>query len=225
MIQHKDLDDPGTHEVIVVGGGIAGLSGAIYLGRAQRDTLVIDSGRSMAKWEPVVENYLGFSEGVGGEELLRQGRKQASRHEVRFADDTIQEITSAKGIFTLRGRERTYRAKRLLLDTIRGDHEHAAIIPERNCKDEFRSRARPGRLLAAGARDHHLFAQPRKWPGVHVMRANALSARFVGIVREPFTVAREDWIMFAGGAFQRCSRLPRLPAARFVTFEPQQHHV
>jgi len=117
MIQHKDLDDPGTHEVIVVGGGIAGLSGAIYLGRAQRDTLVIDSGRSMAKWEPVVENYLGFSEGVGGEELLRQGRKQASRHEVRFADDTIQEITSAKGIFTLRGRERNYRAKRLLLAT------------------------------------------------------------------------------------------------------------
>jgi thioredoxin reductase (NADPH) len=59
MIQHKDMDNPRVREVIVIGGGIAGLSAAIYLGRAQRDTLVIDSGHSMAKWEPVVENYLG----------------------------------------------------------------------------------------------------------------------------------------------------------------------
>ena len=41
MIQRKDLDDSQTREVIVIGGGIAGLSAAIYLGRAQRDTLVI----------------------------------------------------------------------------------------------------------------------------------------------------------------------------------------
>ena len=58
MIKHKDLGDPEKREVIVVGGGIAGLSAAIYLGRAERDTLVIDSGRSMAKWEPEVQNYL-----------------------------------------------------------------------------------------------------------------------------------------------------------------------
>jgi thioredoxin reductase (NADPH) len=32
-----------AREVIVIGGGIAGLSAAIYLGRAQRDTLVVDS--------------------------------------------------------------------------------------------------------------------------------------------------------------------------------------
>src|ERR1041384_4798916 len=63
-----------TREVIVVGGGIAGLSAAIYLGRAQRDVAVIDSGHSMAKWEPVVQNYLGFPDGVGGEELLKNGR-------------------------------------------------------------------------------------------------------------------------------------------------------
>lgn len=117
MIQHKDLDDPGTREVIVIGGGIAGLSAAIYLGRAQRDTLVIDSGHSMAKWEPAVENYLGFPEGVGGEDLLTHGRHQAERHEVNFAEDSIEEITLADSLFVLRGRERSYRAKRLLLAT------------------------------------------------------------------------------------------------------------
>ena len=42
MKRPSDFDDPDTREVIVVGGGIAGLSAAIYLGRAQRDVLVID---------------------------------------------------------------------------------------------------------------------------------------------------------------------------------------
>src|ERR1700712_5128140 len=117
MIQHKDLDDPHTREVTVIGGGIAGLSAAIYLGRAQRDTLVIDSGHSMAKWEPVVENYLGFPKGVGGEELLKNGRKQAEQYQVKFADDEIGDIASEKGLFLLQGKKQTYRTNRLLLAT------------------------------------------------------------------------------------------------------------
>ena len=71
-----------------------GLSAAIYLGRAQRDTLVIDSGHSMAKWEPVVENYLGFPDGVGGEELLQNGCAQAKRHESRFVRDKITTVSA-----------------------------------------------------------------------------------------------------------------------------------
>ena len=117
MIRHKDLDDPQTREVIVIGGGIAGLSAALYLGRAQRDTLVIDSGHSMARWEPEVENYLGFPEGVGGEELLRKGCRQAKRHEVRFVDDEIRAVSSNKLGFVLKGKTKTYRTKRLLLAT------------------------------------------------------------------------------------------------------------
>src|SRR3954453_20678706 len=99
MIQHKDLDDPRTREVIIIGGGIAGLSAAIYLGRAERDTLVIDSGHSMAKWEPMVENYLGFADGIDGEELLRQGRRQEERHEVEFIADEIEEASAGESEF------------------------------------------------------------------------------------------------------------------------------
>ena len=40
---------PPAREVVIIGGGVAGLSAAIYLGRAQRDVLVIDSGKSMAR--------------------------------------------------------------------------------------------------------------------------------------------------------------------------------
>src|SRR3954467_9874376 len=106
MIQHKDLTDDNTREVIVIGGGIAGLSAAIYLGRAQRDVLVIDSGHSMAKWEPDVENYLGFPGGVGGGDLLRYGRRQAERFDVRFVRDEIRTVTKKPTGFTVRGKRK-----------------------------------------------------------------------------------------------------------------------
>ncbi|MDQ6655791.1 MAG: NAD(P)/FAD-dependent oxidoreductase [Verrucomicrobiota bacterium] len=117
MIAHKDLDDPGTIEVLIIGGGIAGLSAAIYLGRSQRDTLVVDSGHSMAKWEPIVGNYLGFPKGVSGEELLEAGREQAKRHGVRFAEDKIESVDRDGDVFIAHGRCGDYRAKRLLLAT------------------------------------------------------------------------------------------------------------
>jgi thioredoxin reductase (NADPH) len=117
MIKHKDLDDPQRHEVIIIGGGIAGLSAAIYLGRAERDTLVIDSGHSMANWEPRVANYLGFPKGIGGEELLKYGRQQAAKHEVAFVRDEIKSVSAKKTGFVLRGRRKPYRTNRLLLAT------------------------------------------------------------------------------------------------------------
>jgi thioredoxin reductase (NADPH) len=106
-----------TREAIVIGGGIAGLSAAIYLGRAQRDTLVVDSGHSMAKWEPNVENYLGFPKGVAGENLLKYGRHQARRHKVEFVEDEITGVSSRKSVFVLKGKKNTYRCRRLLLAT------------------------------------------------------------------------------------------------------------
>jgi thioredoxin reductase (NADPH) len=117
MIEAKDLNDPAVREVIVVGGGMAGLSAAIYLGRAQRDTLVIDSGHSMAKWEPTVENYLGFPKGVDGEDLLKLGRKQAEKHEVEFVEDEIVSAKNESDLFVLRGKKQEYRANRVLLAT------------------------------------------------------------------------------------------------------------
>ncbi|HVF71692.1 MAG TPA: NAD(P)/FAD-dependent oxidoreductase [Chthoniobacterales bacterium] len=117
MIKPNDLEDPNTREVIVIGGGLAGLSAAIYLGRAQRDTLVIDSGHSMAKWEPIVENYLGFPRGVSGEELLKNGASQARKHDVGFAADEIKTVSRKGAGFILKGKKKTYRTKRLLLAT------------------------------------------------------------------------------------------------------------
>jgi thioredoxin reductase (NADPH) len=104
-------------DAISIGGGIAGVSAAIYLGRAMRKTLVIDSGKSMAEWEPDVQNYMGFPEGIAGQDLLRRGRKQAERFKVQFAQDEIVDARKADGVFELRGKARSYRASKVLLAT------------------------------------------------------------------------------------------------------------
>jgi thioredoxin reductase (NADPH) len=105
-------------EAVVVGGGMAGLSAAIYLARSRRRTLIVDSGHSMAKWEPLAENYLGFPDGIGGPALLERGREQARRFGAERTEDDIRDIClEAPGHFRLTGQRSTYHAARVLLAT------------------------------------------------------------------------------------------------------------
>lgn len=66
-------------EVAIVGGGVAGLTAALFLGRAGVRTTLLDSGESSLRRVSVLHNYLGFPEGIGGAELLDLGRKQVER--------------------------------------------------------------------------------------------------------------------------------------------------
>lgn len=110
-------DQESNWEVIIVGGGCAGLSAAIYLGRAMRTVLLIDSGQSLALWEPDAQNYLGFPQGISGEELLRRGQAQAERYETERVRDEIADARHDGGEFILQGKNREYRARRILLAT------------------------------------------------------------------------------------------------------------
>jgi thioredoxin reductase (NADPH) len=67
-------------ECLIVGGGPAGLTAAIYLARFRRDTRVIDAGSSRASLIPTSHNYPGFPEGIGGNDLLQRLRAQARRY-------------------------------------------------------------------------------------------------------------------------------------------------
>ncbi len=91
-------------DAVIIGGGIAGLSATIYLGRARRKTLVVSSGRSMATWEPDVQNYLGFPEGVSGEDLIKSGGRQARRYGAEFAEDEAQHAKTVEGVFHVQGK-------------------------------------------------------------------------------------------------------------------------
>ena len=104
-------------QVIIVGGGIAGLSAAIYLARAKRRPLVIDSGKSMARWEPKVENYLGFPAGISGSGLLERARQQARHYGTILQRDVVFSASMKNGRFILRGEKKVYRCEKLLLAT------------------------------------------------------------------------------------------------------------
>jgi thioredoxin reductase (NADPH) len=66
-----------AYAVVIVGGGVAGLSAAIFLARANVSVAVFDQAESSLYRVSRVNNYLGFPDGVGGAELIDLGRRQA----------------------------------------------------------------------------------------------------------------------------------------------------
>ncbi|MEO6036524.1 MAG: NAD(P)/FAD-dependent oxidoreductase, partial [Verrucomicrobiota bacterium] len=104
-------------DAIVVGGGCAGLCAALYLARAMRRVLVIDGGRSLALWEPEVQNYFGFPDGISGQELIERGKAHSQKYDAEIVQDEISGASHDGSGFVLQGKTEVYRAKRVLLAT------------------------------------------------------------------------------------------------------------
>ncbi|HEY2669822.1 MAG TPA: FAD-dependent oxidoreductase [Rugosimonospora sp.] len=106
-----------TYDVVVVGGGAAGLSGALTLGRARRSVLVIDAGQPRNAPAGHVHNYLG-REGTPPDELLAAGREEVRRYGGEVVTGRVEAAAREDGDFlvTLDG-GRTVRARRLLVTT------------------------------------------------------------------------------------------------------------
>jgi choline dehydrogenase-like flavoprotein len=85
----REAPVPEDWDVVIIGGGFAGLSAVIYLGRAMRRVLVLDAGESAGKWEPEIQNYFGFPEGISGPELLRRAHEQACRFGAEILTDEV----------------------------------------------------------------------------------------------------------------------------------------
>jgi thioredoxin reductase len=76
------------HDVVVVGGGAAGLSGALALSRARRSVLVVDDGAPRNARAGHVHNYLG-REGATPAELLASGRAEVAGYGGQFLDGRV----------------------------------------------------------------------------------------------------------------------------------------
>jgi thioredoxin reductase (NADPH) len=67
-----------SSDVVVVGGGVAGLSAATFTARHGLDTLVVDAGKSILRRNAHLENFPGFPAGVNGHQLLELLEEQAT---------------------------------------------------------------------------------------------------------------------------------------------------
>jgi len=74
------------YDVVIIGGGAAGLTSAIYCGRARLKTLVIEKALvgGLATYTNEIENYPGFPEGSTGLGLMELFHKQAKKFGVKF---------------------------------------------------------------------------------------------------------------------------------------------
>jgi thioredoxin reductase (NADPH) len=89
-------DDTETHEyeVVVVGGGPAGMSAALYSTRLGHKTAVVNAGGGRAAMMKEVHNLLGVTEETSGMELLQTGREQLEAYGCDFYRDRISSCTA-----------------------------------------------------------------------------------------------------------------------------------
>jgi thioredoxin reductase (NADPH) len=103
--------------VIIIGSGCAGLTAAIYAGRANLNPLVLDG------YEPggqlsittLVENFPGFPEGIQGPELIENMRKQAQHFGTEFKSGAITSVDLSKRPFKLTAGNETYECAALIV--------------------------------------------------------------------------------------------------------------
>jgi thioredoxin reductase (NADPH) len=135
------MSDPQPHPVapatplvmdsLVIGGGPAGLTAAVYLARFRRSVLLVDAGHSRAAGIPLSHNHPGAADGVSGAALVGALRAQAERYPVRFVHGRVEHLASTDGGFDAICTDGTHvRAATVLLATGASDVEpplpHAA---------------------------------------------------------------------------------------------------
>ena len=104
-------------DCLIVGGGPAGLTAALYLARFRRSCLVVDAGSSRASWIPRSRNYPGFPPGINGNDLLTRLREQASGYGARLEHGRVEHIEPHAEGFSVRYGERTCLTRRIILAT------------------------------------------------------------------------------------------------------------
>jgi len=112
------MDEP-ILDCLIVGGGPAGLTAAIYLARFHLDILVVDGGKSRASWIPCTRNHAGYPDGIEGTELLRRMRDQACKYGAKVESEFVTRLErdGESGHFTATWGSGEAKARTVLLAT------------------------------------------------------------------------------------------------------------
>jgi thioredoxin reductase len=89
------------YDVVVVGGGVAGLSAAVFTARHDFDTLVVDAGGSLLRRNAHLENFPGFPAGVNGRQLLDLLGEQAERAGCRRVEARVAGVEQTEEGFAV----------------------------------------------------------------------------------------------------------------------------
>ena len=106
-------------DVIIIGGGPAGLTAGIYTGRAQLSTLILEKGLpggQIAQTEEV-ENYPGFDEAVSGPELSQRMVRQAEKFGAKILMEEVKGLGHQGDTFTVTGYDGRYVAPAVIIAT------------------------------------------------------------------------------------------------------------
>jgi thioredoxin reductase (NADPH) len=108
-----------VRDVIIIGSGPAGLTAAVYSGRADLKPLMIEGfeagGQLMLTTD--VENYPGFIDGIMGPELMERMRKQAARFGTEYLTENVTSVDFSQRPFVVKTADETYRARAVIIST------------------------------------------------------------------------------------------------------------
>ena len=110
------MDEP-TLDCLIVGGGPAGLTAAIYLARFHLDILLVDAGKSRAALIPCTHNHAGFPDGISGKELIARMKQQAQLYGTKIVDDRVTRIDCEGELFKVAWGSGSAFAKTVLMAT------------------------------------------------------------------------------------------------------------
>ncbi len=111
------------YEVIVVGGGPAGLSASLYLARYDRQVALFDAGQGRSTWHQINHNYLGFPGGIPAKQLRERGYEQIAEYpQVTVLKHKIEQMHRDGDLFVASGQAGEWAARAVILCTGVIDH-------------------------------------------------------------------------------------------------------
>src|SRR5438874_12137709 len=113
------MTENGVRELIIIGGGPAGYTAALYAARANLRPLVIEGfnwgGQLMITSE--VENYPGYPDGILGPEMMQEFRRQAERFGAEFVTDDVTAVDFSEQPFRIFVGDDEYLAESVIVAT------------------------------------------------------------------------------------------------------------